>query len=306
MKRFKTISEFHQYRQKPMPEHPLISVNKIDNVGQLPDTTEPISWMYDFYCIALKRVSNTKNFRLKYGHEEYDFDHGTMSFVAPNQILSITIDNKDEELKQSGWMLLIHPDFLWNTPLAKTIKQYDFWDYSVNEALFLSEKEEEVIISILQNIQREYHFNIDKYSKQIIISQIEGLLSYCDRFYHRQFITREKANHQVLDRLDTILGNYFNSDDLVIKGLPTVEYIADQLHMSPKYLSNLLRMLTGKNAQQHLHDKLIDKAKEQLSVTDQSVGEIAYSLGFKHLPSFSKLFKAKTNQSPVEFRRSFN
>jgi AraC family transcriptional activator of pobA len=305
MKRFKTISEFLQFSRLPKPDHPLISVVKVDSVGN-PHRDESISWVYDFYCIAVKRVYNSQNFKLKYGQQSYDFDEGMMSFVAPNQVIGLSSINKEEKIKQSGWILIIHPDFLWNTPLAKTIKQYDFWDYAVNEALFLSEKEEAILINIVENIQRECHSNIDKFSKQIIISQIESLLSYSDRFYHRQFITREKANHQVLSQLEKLLNNYFNSEDLITKGLPTVQYLADELHLSSKYLSDLLRVLTEKTAQQHIHDKLIEKAKEKLSITDLSISEIAYELGFKHLQSFSKLFKTKTSQSPLAFRQSFN
>ncbi len=189
--------------------------------------------------------------------------------------------------------------------MAKTIKQYDFWDYSLHEALFLSEKEEATLNAIILNIEQEYHSNIDKFSKQIIVSQIESLLSYADRFYHRQFITREKANHQVLERLEALLADYFNSDDLINKGLPKVQDIADQLNLSPNYLSSLLRVSTGQSTQQHIHDKLIEKAKERLATTQLSVSEIAYQLGFEHLQSFSKLFKTKTNLSPLEFRQSF-
>jgi len=302
MKHVKTISEFHQFRNLPKPEHPLISVINVENVTTLPKD-EPTALMLDFYVIAMKRVSNAK---MKYGQQQFDFDEGIMSFMSPNQVFSIAIDKKEEELKQSGWVLNIHPDFLWNTPLAGTIKQYDFWDYSVNEALFLSEKEEATIDHIIQNIQQEYHSNIDKFSKQIIISQIESLLSYADRFYHRQFITREKSNHQLLDRLEELVSDYFNSNDLINKGLPTVQYIAGELHLSPKYLSTLLRVLTGQNTQQYIHEKLIEKAKEKLSTTELSVSEIAYQLGFEHLQSFSKLFKIKTHLSPLEFRQSFN
>ena len=302
MKQFKTITEFHQFRQIPKPEHPLISVIDVQTVKYLQDE-EPTSLMLDFYCIAIKRVSNVK---VKYGQQAFDFDDGIMSFMSPNQVFSIALDKKDEELKQSGWVLFIHPDFLWNTSLAKTIKGYDFWDYSLHEALFLSAKEEAIINNIILNIQQEYHSNIDKYSKQIIISQIESLLSYAERFYNRQFITRENTNHQILDRLKGLLTDYFNSDDLISKGLPTVQYIAEQLHLSSKYLSSLLRVLTGQNTQQHIHDKLIEKAKEKLSATNLTVSEIAYELGFEHLQSFSKLFKTKTKSSPSEFRQSFN
>jgi AraC-like DNA-binding protein len=267
---------------------------------------EPMNLVLDFYMIALKRNFNDKgNVKIKYGQQQYDFDEGTMSFMSPNQVFSIALDN-EEELKQSGWVLLIHPDFFWHTPLAKTIKRYGFFDYSVNEALFLSEKEEKALNGIVENIRQEYHSNIDKFSKQIIISHIETLLNYSERFYNRQFITREKASHQLLYRLEKLLADYFNSDDLISKGLPTVQHIADTLNVSPSYLSSLLKVLTGQSTQQHIHNKLIEKAKEKLSTTSLSVSEIAYGLGFEHPQSFSKLFKSKTHQSPIEFRQSFN
>jgi len=301
MKHFKTITEFHRFRQLPKPAHPLISVINIETVRQLL-SEEPINLFFDFYFIALKRISNSK---VKYGQQQYDFDEGILSFMSPNQVFSIALDN-DEELKQSGWVLLIHPDFLWNTALAKTIKKYDFWAYSVNEALFLSEKEEATIKNIIQNVQQEYHSNIDKFSKQIIISQIETLLNYAERFYNRQFITREKSNHQILDRLENLLAEYFISDILCKNGLPTVQFISEKLNISPNYLRGTLKMLTGQNTQQHIHNKLIEKAKERLSTTDLSVSEIAYELGFEHPQSFSKLFKSKTNFSPLEFRKTYN
>lgn len=302
MKHFETISELHRFRNLPAPEHPLISVIDVSNARQLHED-EPETLVFDFYSIAVKRMYNAK---IKYGQQPFDFNEGIMSFVAPNQVLRIALHNNDEELKQSGWVLYIHPDFLWNTSLAKTIKGYDFWSYSLHEALFLSEKEELMVNGIIQNIQQECRSNIDKFTKKIIITQIEGLLSYAERFYHRQFITREKANHQILERLEGLLTDYFNSASLIEKGLPTVQSIAEQLHLSPKYLSSLLKVLTGQNTQQHIHDKLIDKAKEKLSTTELSVSEIAYELGFEHLQSFSKLFKAKTSLSPLKFRASFN
>ncbi|QMW04707.1 helix-turn-helix domain-containing protein [Spirosoma foliorum] len=303
VKRFKTISEFQQARQLPKPEHPLISVFPVESVERLA-IQEPISWLYDFYCIGLKRVVNSRQVSLKYGQQTYDFNEGILSFVAPNQVVSLSIDNADV-LTQSGWMLLIHPDFLWNTPLAKTIKHYNFWDYSVHEALFHSDKEEQTLITILQTIQQECHSNIDQFSKRIIISHLEAFLNYADRFYHRQFLTREKANHQVLDRLEQVLADYFNRHDLLAKGLPTVQFLAESLNLSPKYLSSLLKVLTGQTTQQHIHEKLIEKAKEKLSTTDLSISEVAYQLGFEHLQSFSKLFKTKTKLSPLEFRASF-
>jgi len=299
--RIKTISELHHLRGLPKPEHPLISVINLETVpGRL--HREPVRLVYDFYSIGLKRNCSAK---FRYGQQEFDFDEGVMYFMSPNQVFGIE-PGRDEVPRQTGWMLLIHPDFLWNTPLAKTIKQYEYFDYSVNEALFLSDKEEKTIIGIMQNIQQEYHSTIDKFSQNIIISQIEVLLNYSERFYHRQFITRKITNHKMLDRLEETLTDYFKEDDLTKKGLPTVQYIADTLNVSPNYLSGLLKVLTGQSTQQHIHDKLIEKAKEKLSTTDLSVSEIAYALGFEHSQSFSKLFKSKTSQSPLEFRRSFN
>jgi AraC family transcriptional activator of pobA len=301
--RIKTISEFHRLRGLPKPEHPLISV--VDFAAfkhQHPTENNPISWVLDFYSISLKRDSGAK---IKYGQQEYDFDEGLMFFLAPGQVFRIEVEQSSAQ-KRSGWMLLIHPDFLWKTPLAKVIKQYEYFGYSVNEALFLSEKEEATITSIIQNIQQEYHANIDRFSQNIIIAQIELLLTYAERFYQRQFITRKITNHAILDRLEDLLTNYFDSGDLVGKGLPTVQVIAEALSVSPNYLSGLLKVLTGQSTRQRIHDKLIEKAKEKLSTTDLSVTEIAYDLGFRHPQSFNKLFKTKTNLSPSAFRNSFN
>ena len=203
-------------------------------------------------------------------------------------------------------MLLIHPDFLWNTPLAQKIKQFEYFDYSVHEALCLSQKEENIINGVIQNIEQEYHSNIDKLSQGIIIAQLEVLLNYSERFYQRQFITRKISSHKILESLERILNEYFEKDDLIKNGLPSVNHISEQLNVSPNYLRGLLKTLTGLNTQQHIHEKLIQKAKEKLSTTDLSISEIAYALGFEHSQSFSKLFKTKTNLSPLAFRQSFN
>lgn len=302
IQRINTISEFHRIRGLPKPEHPLISLVDYGLIRHSPEEN-PVTWLQDFYTIALKRDVCGK---FRYGQQEYDFDEGLMSFIAPGQVYSIEILERDENAQPpSGWLLLIHPDFLWDTSLAKTIKQYEFFDYAVNESLFLSEKEETVIVGILQNIQQEYHANIDKFSQGIIISQIEVLLNYTERFYERQFITREISNHKILTRLEEILDDYFKGD-MFEKGLPSVQYIADQLHVSASYLSSLLKNLTGQSTQQHIHEKLIEKAKTELSTTRLSISEIAYNLGFEHPQSFSKLFKSKTDLSPTEFRQSFN
>jgi AraC family transcriptional activator of pobA len=298
--RIKTISEYHQIKGLPKPEHPLVSVIHLDEMQ--PQTTVQKSWIFDFYSIALKRNFDSK-VKYKYGQLTYDFDEGVMFFIAPNQVFSV---QTDRNYKLSGWVLLIHPDFLLQTSLSKTIKKYEYFSYSANEALHLSDKEETTVTNIFKNIQQEYHSNIDKFSQLVIINQIELLLNYSDRFYHRQFITRNVNNHQILTRLEEILNQYFNNDNLIKTGLPTVQDIAQTINVSPNYLSSLLKVLTGQSTQQHIHDKLIETAKEKLSMTNLSISEIAYELGFEHSQSFSKLFKTKTKLSPMEYRQSFN
>ena len=297
----KTISQYHQVLGIDKPEHPLVSVISMDDF-QPPAGNIRVSVVFDFYVISLKRNFEGK-IKYTYGQQNYDFDEGVMFFIAPKQVFSF---EADRDYKTSGRMLLIHPDFLWGTSLAKTIRQYGFFDYSANEALFLSGKEEATIGSIAQLIKQEYHANIDKFSQGLIVAQIELLLQYCDRFYNRQFLTRKISSHQILNRVEELLEEYFNSDDLIQKGLPTVQFIAETLNISPTYLSALLKAVTGQSTQQHIHEKLIEKAKEKLSLTDLSISEIAYTLGFEHPPSFSKLFKSKTNLSPLEFRAAFN
>jgi len=295
--RIKSITEIHRLMGLPKPQHPLIGI--IDLSG-LKNNSDINTVLFDLYVVLLKRGCD----KLHYGQQKYDFDEGLIAFLSPGQILRG--EENGVPTKLEGWMLFIHPDFLWGTSLANKIKKYEYFDYSVNEALFLSDKEETLINGIVENIKNEYHENIDKFSQDIIISHLETLLNYAERFYQRQFITRKITNHQILDRLEKLLSDYFNSDDLVTKGLPTVQYISDNLNVSPTYLRSLLKTLTGQSTQQHIHEKLIEKAKEKLSTTDLSVSEIAYELGFEHLQSFSKLFKTKTKQSPLEFRQSFN
>ncbi len=299
--RLKTITEFHKFWALPKPEHPLISVvdyTLIDHSLANPDQ----GIILDSYCITIKRDLGLK---LIYGQQSVDFDEGVMFFMAPNQVIRIEKEPKNID-DHSGWVLLIHPDFIWNTSLAKTIKRYEFFQYSMHEALFLSEKEQEVVTNIIKNIKQEYHSNIDTFSQNIIISQLETLLNYSERFYQRQFITRKITNHKILERVEDLLEDYFNSDSLPNRGLPSVQFVADHLNISTSYLSSLLKLLTGQSTQQHIQNKVIEKAKEKLSTSDLSVGEIAYALGFEHSQSFSKLFKTKTKLSPLEFRATFN
>ena len=301
--RITSISQLHLLRRLPKPEHPLVSVIDIASINQLPGDG-PNVLVTDFYIIGLKRCLHP-NTKMKYGQQEYDFDEGVLSFIAPGQIFGFDPD-RYEGADQLGRVLVIHPDFLWNTSLAHKIRQYQFFDYSVKEALFLSEKEEATVTGLIHNIQQEYRTNIDQFSRDIIIPLIESLLNYADRFYHRQFITRKINNHAIVDRLDMFLETYLTAKDLTQKGIPTVKYISSELNVSPNYLTGLLKMLTGKTTQQYIQDKIIEKAKDKLSTTDLSISEIAYELGFVYPQSFSKLFKLKTNLSPLEFRQSFN
>ncbi|WP_435357886.1 helix-turn-helix domain-containing protein [Emticicia sp. SJ17W-69] len=295
--RIKTITDGHKIAGLEKPNHPLIS---LVDVSQFKNHTEVNSVIFDFYVISIKRGCDN----LIYGQQKYDFDEGLMAFMSPGQILRGEAGGTPPNLR--GWMLFIHPDFLWNSSLASKIKKYDFFNYAANEALFLSEKEEVIINGIIENIRQEYNSNIDTFSQEIIISYIETLLNYAQRFYNRQFITRKKTNHQILEQLENILNRYFEDEEMISKGLPTVQYVSDQLNLSASYLRGLLTSLTGLSTQQHIHEKLISKAKERLSTTELSVSEIAYELGFEHPQSFSKLFKTKTLLSPLEFRESFN
>lgn len=298
----KAISEFHELRGLPKPRHPLISVVNFEDMKfSLGEENHRFSFAY--YSISIKKGMEHK---YKYGEQEYlfDFNNGTMFFIAPHQVLQIRV--RPNAARPSGWMLMIHPDFIWNTSLAKSIHQYEFFDYSVNEALFLSEEEEQNMQLLIQNIQREYQGRIDSYTQNIIVSQIETLLNYSERYYQRQFITRRKVNHTILNRMEALLNERFHSDNLPEKGIPTVQFLSDQLNISPSYLRGLVKNLTGKNPKEHIYDKLIEKAKEKLSTTDLRVSEIAYELGFEHSQSFSKLFKSQTDQTPLEFRALFN
>jgi len=261
----------------------------------------PESHVLNFYKISYKPSMGGK---LKYGQDYYDFDEGGLLFAAPNQVIG-NHDSSGEEVC-SHYTLLIHPDFLWNYPLAKKIKQYGFFSYSANEALHLSDKEKATIISIFKIIEEELNSRIDDFSQDVIISQIELLLNYANRFYKRQFITRKAVNNNLLQKLDDILDEYFRSDQSFELGIPTVQYLSEKLYISPSYLSDMLRALTGQNTQYLIHQKIIEKAKEKLSATTLSVSEVAYELGFGHPQSFNKLFKAKTNISPLAFRKLFN
>ena len=300
--KFHSITDAHRAFNLPQPQHPLVSL--INSANTQVDVTRPTgSHVLNFYKISYRPKLSKK---LKYGQHYYDFDEGGLLFASPNQLIGSTSDEPAGTNECSQYTLLIHPDFLWNYPLAKTIKQYGFFSYSAHEALHLSEPEKVTILLLFQLIEAELSSRIDDFSQDVVISQTELLLNYANRFYKRQFITRKTVNNDLLQKLEDLLDDYFNRELALNQGLPTVQYLAEHVNLSPSYLSDMLRSLIGQNAQQYVHSKLIDKAKEKLSATNLSISEVAYALGFEHSQSFSKLFKTKTNLSPLEFKRSFN
>lgn len=297
-----SISEFHKIMGLPRPEHPLISVVNLKDV-KLPADQMPASRILEFYTISIKKYNGD----FKYGQHSYDVQDGVMYFIAPGQVFTPPVKNKEVKVNSiSGWALYIHPDFFWNSHFAKVIKRYDYFSYSVNEALHLSGSEEEIVVGLMQSIQREYFANTDQFSHDIIISMVETLLNFADRFYYRQFLTQKIENHQILERLEDLLNTYFDKPDLIVTGLPTVQIIAEKLNISHNYLGSLLKALTGRNTQQHIQDKLIAKAKEKISTKDLSLSEISYELGFEHPQSFTRLFKAKTGLTPLAFRQALS
>lgn len=294
--KIKSITEVHRYYGLPKPLHPLVSVINFEEV----DFTLSDVWKHfytDMYTVSIKKGETGK---VIYGQTEFDFDEGIMTMSAPKQVISV---EEAEAVKLTGFKLIFHPDFIQGYPLARTIKNYGFFSYTANKALFLSDKEERIILSLFRAIEQEYQNNIDRFSQDVIIANIELLLVHIERYYNRQFLTRKKISNEILSQVDAILDEYFNNQP---DELPTVQHLADELKVTPTYLSDLLKTLTGQTTQQHIHEKLIDKAKELLSTTNLSVSEIAYQLGFEFPQSFNKLFKNKTKVSPLEFRQSFN
>lgn len=297
--RFISISESHKAFGLPAPQHPLISLVHFNKDNPFNTEMAPIYDILSFYKIAF--ITRNKG-RLKYGLNFYDYNDGSMLFLAPNQLVGTTEYNRETYC----YILLIHPDFLLGHPLAKKIKQYSYFSYSSNEALHLSDPKKEIIFSIYQIMERELNSRIDEFSQEVVLAQIDLLLSYVNRFYRRQFITRKVLNNDILQKTESILDDYLNNQESLHLGLPTVHYLSEQLSISPGYLSDVLRSVIGKNTQQYIREKLTEKAKEILTSTDLTVGEIAYELGFEHPQSFSKMFKTQTGLSPLEFRSSFN
>jgi len=294
-----SVSELHKLMGLPKPKHPLVSLINYNDI-QYDAIDNSVKAILNFYTISIKHNADCK---FNYGQNYYDFDEGVLAFMEPGQIASGT---QNGNIRADGWLLVFHPDLIRNYPIGISIKNYGFFSYAVNEALHLSESEEKMIGEIFKNIEKEYNHSIDQFSQDVMVSQIELLLNYSNRFYNRQFITRKTANSDLLTKMENLLDEYFESDKILESGLPTVHFFAEKLNLSPNYLSDMLRSITGQSTQQHIHNKLIEKAKEALSTTNLSVSEIVYQLGFVHPQSFSKLFKSKMNVSPLEYRASFN
>lgn len=313
-----TVTEYTRFYGLPAPAHPLLTVIDLGSLRNLPKesaakaVTTPV--VQQLYLVSLKR--NLRGAALRYGHRSYDFNEGVLSFLAPGQ--GCWWAGAGRELAQavnweevSGWTLLFHPDLLSKYPLGQKIAQYGFFSYQVNEALHLSLGEEGQMDALAETIRQENERPIDQFSQDVIVAQIDVLLTYANRFYHRQFLTRRTAESDhnggaLLSRFETLLTKHFahESAGQAEQHLPTVQYFADELNVSPAYLSDMLRSLTGQNTQQHIHHALIEKAKRLLLSTSLTINETAYQLGFEYPPYFSRLFKSKTGLTPAEFRLS--
>ncbi|HEA22511.1 hypothetical protein LCGC14_2345440 [marine sediment metagenome] len=293
-----SISEFHQSMSLKKPKHPLISLVNFKDIVKHKDEVLR-EFVFGFYTIAIKKDFKGK---FKYGQNHYDFDEGVMSFISPGQLLSESNANEDPI---SGHLLMFHPDFLRGYALEEKLMTMGFFSYSLCEALYLSEDEQQMIEGVMNNIGTEYNSSIDLYSQDVMISHLEVLLNYSNRFYNRQFITRKHINNDLLANLEKELNSYMDSNASQNEGLPTVQMLSKKLNVSPSYLSDMLKGLTGLTVQQHIQEKLIDKAKTLLSTTSLRVAEVAYLLGFEHPQSLNRIFKKKTDVSPLQYRRSF-
>lgn len=275
-------------------QHPLISVLDLSTTNPMPAKT----FHFGLYAIYLKELDCGE---LKYGRGHYDYQEGTLVFIAPGQVLGV--QPKVKTFQAKGWAILFHPDLIKGTSLGKHIQEYSFFSYDVNEALHISEQEREIVLECFRKIQFELGHAIDKHSRKLIVSNIELFLNYCVRFYDRQFITRDLVNSGVIEKFDALLKDYFRSSKPQEIGVPTVAYFAGQLHLSANYFGDLVKKETGTSAQDYIQSRLIDVAKERIFDLDKSISEVAYEMGFKYPQHFTRLFKQKVGMSPVEYRR---
>lgn len=291
----KSITQAHQLMAIEKPKHPLVSVFR--HTPDMRTNFGDVRFTGDLYLISMKDgIKGT----FKYGRNSYDFEEGTMTFVSPGQV--IMPEEIITEIDSRGWTILFHPDLIRKSELGRNIDNYSFFDYSVNEALHLSDKEKQTLTELTQKIENEIDQNIDRHTQKLIVSNIELLLDYCIRYYDRQFYTRSDLNKDIVSRFENFLKDYFKSGNQLELGVPSVKYCSEQLYMSPNYLSDLLKKETGRNTQDHIHAFVIDKAKTILLNSNNTVTQVAFGLGFEYSQHFSKLFKAKTGMSPTEYR----
>lgn len=288
-----SIAELHKFFHYEKPLHPLISIVDLAKVDRS-HRKEGESYRLDLYSVACKKIEGS----FKYGRTNYDFSEGTLMFTAPHQVLTPGIENKVE-----GWALYIHPDFFHGSSKGQQLTGYSFFGYDTNECLHIAEAEEKILAECINNVNKEIANNLDNHSYHLILMNIELLLSYCARFYDRQFLTRVKAGNDIVERFERLLNDYFAPDSIINSGIPEVKHFASQLNVSSNYLSDLLSKYTGKSTQEYIHLKLIDKAKSLLWSTGSPISEIAYDLGFEHPSHFTKLFKNKTGHSPKAYRK---
>lgn len=292
----RTIAEIHELLGLEAPKHPLVSILNVKDIPQEMDYDDT-RFVLELFMVSLKEGVTGS---MGYGRNSYDFTNGTMIFSKPNQVISS--GSKEIEANAKGWMLLFHPDLIRKSQLGKTIDNYSFFSYEVHEALHLSEAEKLTLTDVIRKIEAEYQLNIDKHSQKLIISNIELILDYCNRYYDRQFYVRTNFNQDLVSKFESLLKTYYASDRPHELGVPSVKYCGEQLGMSPNYLSDLLKKETGKNAREHIYYHIINKAKDQLLGTTTAISEIAYGLGFEYPQHFSKLFKKRTGMSPAKYR----
>lgn len=289
---FDTISQYNAFNNHETL-HPLVSIVDFSKARK---RTGP-RMTFGLYCIFLKEV---KCGDLKYGCNYYDYQEGTLVFISPGQVIDVA--NKVDYYQPMGHGLVFHPDLIKGTSLARSLDEYSFFSYNTNEALHLSEKERKIVFDCFSKIEHELVQPVDKHSKKLIAANIELFLNYCERFYDRQFITREHANKGVLEKFEELLNHYFTSDQPGSAGLPSVAYFAGQLHLSPNYFGDLIKRETGKSAQEYIQGKIIDIAKNKIFDVNKTISEIAYELGFKYPQHFSRLFKSRVGYTPNEYR----
>ncbi|MBD0401791.1 AraC family transcriptional regulator [Flammeovirga sp. EKP202] len=292
------ISTLYEMIGRGKPKHPLVGILDFSKIDHKDYGNVKVSM--GFYQIMLKNLCPGA---LRYGRKYYDFQEGTLTFMAPNQVFEL--ENPDETKDVYGWSLIFHPDLIHGTTLSSKMKEYNFFSYDTYEALHLSDLEKQKLSDIIKDIELELENNIDKHSKTLIVSAIELLLNYCNRYYDRQFITRTEINKDVISKFEALLDEYFNAENLSEIGIPSIKYFAEKLHFSPNYLSDLLKKETGKNGTEHIQYHIIELAKDKLLSSTVSVSEIAYNLGFEYPQYFSKMFKKKTGMTPAEYR-NFN